>query len=451
MNKLKSTKFIILLTVLAFLFGGVGVSLAQLDTTSSESIPSSIDEKDANIIGTPTVLTEELNAIEKSIEKVSEQIDFIDEGTAKQEQQFVVEKEINSKVDSLGIISKEDVQIQVKDLLRRIKEKDIYRIEDVEKEKLEKTNSLLDDKNQKSKEEKEDKENLETEEKNTNTNTEEEIFNELDEGIIIAEKNIEDAEKDIENLVLEKKRKIIERASTKKAFEDTLKDSDDDGISDFDEVTIYGTDPFSADSDGDGYLDGVEVISGFNPKDSSSDAIVVYENPKESGVVEDSLFSIGKIEVVSNIDTDSEITGDSTNSVGKMLFEGQSLPNSFVTLYIFSIPTVVTVKTDKEGNWSYTMDKELENGDHEIYVAMTDNSGKIITKSKPIPFVKEAFAVTVDDELLSLQIDGNKPSFLNFGYLYITILILVFLLGVVLTIIGVRLNFRKEENTEDVY
>jgi len=42
-------------------------------------------------------------------------------------------------------------------------------------------------------------------------------------------------------------------------------DSDNDGLSDGDEVNIYNTDPLNDDSDGDTYLDGLEVESGYNP------------------------------------------------------------------------------------------------------------------------------------------------------------------------------------------
>jgi len=44
-----------------------------------------------------------------------------------------------------------------------------------------------------------------------------------------------------------------------------LVDTDKDGLSDYEEVRIYLTNPLNADSDGDGYLDGAEVNSGYNP------------------------------------------------------------------------------------------------------------------------------------------------------------------------------------------
>ncbi len=42
-------------------------------------------------------------------------------------------------------------------------------------------------------------------------------------------------------------------------------DTDGDGLIDGDEVIIWKTDPLNPDTDGDGYLDGLEVKSGYNP------------------------------------------------------------------------------------------------------------------------------------------------------------------------------------------
>lgn len=42
-------------------------------------------------------------------------------------------------------------------------------------------------------------------------------------------------------------------------------DTDNDGLSDYEETKIYRSNPLSADTDGDGYLDGKEVNSGYDP------------------------------------------------------------------------------------------------------------------------------------------------------------------------------------------
>lgn len=44
-----------------------------------------------------------------------------------------------------------------------------------------------------------------------------------------------------------------------------VKDSDYDGLSDQGEIQIYKTNPDKADTDGDGYLDGAEVLAGTDP------------------------------------------------------------------------------------------------------------------------------------------------------------------------------------------
>ena len=48
-------------------------------------------------------------------------------------------------------------------------------------------------------------------------------------------------------------------------------DSDTDGLSDWDEVNIYGTDPYNPDTDGDGMEDGMEIAKGSDPLDPDSD------------------------------------------------------------------------------------------------------------------------------------------------------------------------------------
>lgn len=61
-----------------------------------------------------------------------------------------------------------------------------------------------------------------------------------------------------------------ESTSTKNIFQD----SDQDGLSN-DEEKLYGTDPFTKDTDGDGYGDGIEVESGYDPlKPAPGDKII---------------------------------------------------------------------------------------------------------------------------------------------------------------------------------
>jgi hypothetical protein len=167
------------------------------------------------------------------------------------------------------------------------------------------------------------------------------------------------------------------------------RDSDSDGLSDVDEIR-YGTNPKLVDSDLDGFLDGDEVKGGFDPlKYSAGDQgdRIVFESPKLAGETKKEVYAVKNVSL-------QEVN----NREQKIHLSGKGLPNSFVTIYVYSDPIVLTVKTDSEGDWTYELDKELENGKHEAYVAITDNTGKITAKSEPLFFVKTAQAVTIIPE-----------------------------------------------------
>ena len=108
-----------------------------------------------------------------------------------------------------------------------------------------------------------------------------------------------------------------------------------------------------------------------------------------------------------------------------------------MTLYIFSTPIIVTVKADSEGRWTYELDKELEDGNHEVYVATVDNSGKIVAKSNPIPFVKQANAAALGSEFVSVE----NPNFLRANFVYIIMYVSLF--GLLLMLFLVGSDYRK--------
>lgn len=257
--------------------------------------------------------------------------------------------------------------------------------------------------------------------------------------------NIGEIRKTIEEspeVVQDKIQKVLERSQQN--IDEIKIDSDHDGVSDYDENNIYGTDPESADSDADGYSDRAEITTGFDPKNSDLHATIIYENPKDSGEVKKDILTVAAISVA-----ETKTEGEK-KVASKIEFKGKGLPNSFVTIYIFSTPTVVTVKTDSEGNWEYTLDKELVDGNHELYVAMTDNAGKILAKSTAIPFVKEANAITVDQNLLTPFTSGKSPSLLWGEYMYAAVTVVLSIIGIVFAIIGMRAqpSYRRYRNPD---
>lgn len=58
-------------------------------------------------------------------------------------------------------------------------------------------------------------------------------------------------------------------------------DADGDGLSDFKERCIYGTDPSKSDTDGDGHVDGVEIKNGYSPRHGENARLVNVDSDKD--------------------------------------------------------------------------------------------------------------------------------------------------------------------------
>ncbi|QQS60950.1 MAG: hypothetical protein IPN70_03610 [Candidatus Moraniibacteriota bacterium] len=204
-------------------------------------------------------------------------------------------------------------------------------------------------------------------------------------------------------------------------------DPDKDSLKNAEEFR-YGTDPNNPDTDKDSFLDGDEIRNGFNPlKSSPGDKRdkIAFQSPKVEGEVHEEAYQVNNVKK----------TVDQTGS-NVLLIEGKGLPNSFVTVYVFSeIPVVLTVETDKDGNWSYILDKDLEDGEHQVYVAVTNNLGKITAKSNPLVFIKTAQALEiVNDKQISENVESPTKSrfFEDTFFLFVAIFT-----GVVLAVLGI--------------
>jgi len=198
-----------------------------------------------------------------------------------------------------------------------------------------------------------------------------------------------------ENLVLNEENSLIQTAPVA-----LLIDTDKDGLSD-DLETRLGTDPSNADSDRDGYNDGEEVKNGFNPFGEGK--LEKEIAPIEEAIIQNKTLGHPKIEGEEKENLAVESIANAEGKEGNLnegyILSGKSEPNSVATLYIYSdLPLVVTVKTDEYGNWEYKLDQSLTDGEHEIYVAINDNTGKVVDKSKPLNFfIREARSVSVKD------------------------------------------------------
>jgi len=231
--------------------------------------------------------------------------------------------------------------------------------------------------------------------------------------------------RDLEEKVKEKEEIKIEKSQI------LLKDSDGDGLSDEEEIRL-GTDPFNPDTDGDGFLDGYEYLAGFDPLKPGPADKIIYQNPRKVLPKKAEIYQVEKVEKVIL----------ATGEMG-LNFSGKGLPNSFVTLYIFSLPIVVAVKTDQDGRWEYTLDKPLTDGEHRVYAALTNNHGQIEARSETFVFVKagEKFFRIFETpaEAISPAEALQKP------FIILILAIIILALGIALIIISLLTKKKIEK------
>ncbi|GIW68165.1 MAG: hypothetical protein KatS3mg099_113 [Candidatus Parcubacteria bacterium] len=219
----------------------------------------------------------------------------------------------------------------------------------------------------------------------------------------------------------------VRREVIRSPAEEVLADSDGDGLSDFEEKVLWGTDPRNSHTAGDILSDAERVLLGLDPLSTTTQPVPAA-SPREGGEVLPAVLEVSKVAAVplsaqdeaqtqvatttppksqaeegsgERHATSTDNTKDAatqelptaTSTVGLAL-EGRAIPNTTAWLYIFSTPIVVAVRADETGVWRYTLRRELPDGEHEVYVAILNASGAVVAKSPPARFVKQAQAVT---------------------------------------------------------
>jgi len=208
-------------------------------------------------------------------------------------------------------------------------------------------------------------------------------------------------------------------------------DTDLDGLSDYDEVYIFNTDPNNAKTAGGDLNDSEKVSRGINPRSITQDAIDFSDPRTDNEAPTSKIYNVTRVELV---DENGESISSTTQSTQKRVrLTGTGLPNSFITVYVFSTPVIVTVKTDSRGEWTYTLDKELDDGEHEVHVATVDNSGKILAKSNAVPFTQTASAASIGGFVgIGDDPDTGTGNFIQDNFLIVVIIIV--LIGILITI-----------------
>ena len=154
---------------------------------------------------------------------------------------------------------------------------------------------------------------------------------------------------------------ISQSGSLIAAFEPDLSDNDEDGLTLFDEVIIYGSDPTIADTSGDGLLDGVLVLMGLEPTINFSNIVnTVNTIPEVFGVFsaayvqeqENTISNFNSLvqaqeEVINSLNSDVISLNDQLNS---LVDENSNLKNNVSELTIANNGLNATVVTLNQEN-----------------------------------------------------------------------------------------------------
>lgn len=220
---------------------------------------------------------------------------------------------------------------------------------------------------------------------------------------------------------------------------EVLIDSDGDGLSDFDEVNIYNTDPNNAYTVGGKLNDKEKIIAGIDPL-SEDGAPIVYEDPRlDRDAVEVMSYTVLGVDFVP--------ANQTKTGLESLTIRGTALPNSLVTIYIFSNPIVITTETDAEGKWEHALGRELENGEHTAYITTTDNKGRMLAKGEPVLLSKSAQAAAIGVLVAQPASTDVDTFFDEYSFL---ILLLLFLAGVAVTI-SLIVKTRQEAAKENLF
>ena len=180
-----------------------------------------------------------------------------------------------------------------------------------------------------------------------------------------------------------------------------------------------------------------ETIREMSVSREEVELIEEIKNPKEEGPVLKDIFSVNDLVVQEKIYRE-----DGSEDIAKLAISGFGPINSLIFLFLYSDPIMVYTETDSNGMWNYILEAELEDGNHEIYVASVDRAGNIIARSNAIPFVKEAAAVQLDFMPISL-VGAQSVDF--FDRKNITAISLIFLFILIVTIILTGISVSKKQ------
>jgi hypothetical protein len=157
----------------------------------------------------------------------------------------------------------------------------------------------------------------------------------------------------------------------------TMRDTDSDGVSDFDEISTFNIDPNRTDTDRDGILDGVEVVTGSNPVQADVSALPKVNNSL-SELIQPDILQIKAIEVVNSVEQGKNDT--------YLLLRGKTVPHATIWFDFPTLGQMGFIKANSEGVFAYTLEQIISDGEHTVTAVLPDAFGNSAAITSPISY-----------------------------------------------------------------
>lgn len=153
---------------------------------------------------------------------------------------------------------------------------------------------------------------------------------------------------------------------------DLMTDRDRDGLSDFVEVILSQTEENKNATAGGSTSDLERLLLGKDAGDLDLQDIVfrdVYGQLQDVKKVEDLTLSAIEKRI-------SETTQEAT-----VILEGYSIPLSVLQIYIYPLNLIAIVSVDEKGFWQHRLAENIEEGEYEAFLVLTESDGYPIVRS----------------------------------------------------------------------
>jgi hypothetical protein len=155
-----------------------------------------------------------------------------------------------------------------------------------------------------------------------------------------------------------------------------LRDTDGDGVTDYDELELYGTDPDTPFSGGDVLSDGERILLGLDPRSREAEGVLLQSPRTFASETPDSYR-------IERVTTRPSALGTSK----RIVIEGVTDPLLFITVYLYPEQRVLTVRADAQGRFSAVFEGMFPPGVYELYVGTTNAAGALVAHGGAVPLM----------------------------------------------------------------